>query len=141
MEALTNNNYGGARIGAGKKKGTRHKRTLEREATLQAFRDRVYEMSQTLLRAQAVPAIGYHQMITLTKDAEGKMHTEIVKSEKRISDFLATGVYGKDYMLIVGAEPDYKAADALLNRAYGRPTETIDVGNKDNQPFIIRLNK
>jgi hypothetical protein len=50
-----------------------------------------------------------------------------------------TGVLGKDYLIVIGSEPDHKAAANLLDRGFGRPTETIDLGNKDDQPFIIEL--
>ena len=38
-------------------------------------------------------------------------------------------------------EPDAKAIEYLMNQGAGKPTESILVGNKDNQPFILNLKK
>mgnify|MGYP001559097671 CR=1 FL=1 len=38
-------------------------------------------------------------------------------------------------------EPDTKALEYLLNQGAGKATESILIGNKDNQPFILNLNK
>lgn len=54
-------------------------------------------------------------------------HVETIRDEKRIENLLDTAELGVDYFIVVGALPDNKAADSILNRAWGKPAETLDV--------------
>lgn len=36
-------------------------------------------------------------------------------------------------------EPDARVGEYLLNQISGRPTESIQLANKDSQPFVIKI--
>ncbi len=134
---------GGARKGSGRKRGVKSKHTLAnlktREQALELFQQRAFKMTNKLLDAQSIVAMGTHKMIAVTKDAEGKTHVETIRDEKRMQEFLDTGTYGIHYMIVEGSAPDFRAADAILNRALGKPTESIELTGKGGQPMIIKL--
>lgn len=124
---------------AKKDKGT--KKTLLKEEVFEVAKQRVFAMTQKLVNAQSIVAVGTHKMVRTYKDASGMPHTEVIRDTDRMQELIDTGEYGKDYMILIGAEPDHKAASALLDRFYGKPTESIEIGNKDNEPFIIILDE
>lgn len=132
--------HGGARKGSGLKKGTKLKKTVERELVLEAARKRIFDMTDKLLSAQAIVAVGTHKMLRLYKDkATGLIQTETIRDMDKMQDLIDTGVYGEDYVIVTGRDPDPKAANMLLDRGLGKAVETIDLGNKDGQPFIVKL--
>lgn len=112
---------------AGRKKGKLLPKTIEKQKTLQAFNERVFQMADKLLNAQAVMALGSYKMIVIKKDSLGMDHVETIRDEKRMQKLLDTGTLGKDYFIVVGKLPDFKAGNALLDRAYGKAKETLGV--------------
>lgn len=80
---------------------------------------------QEALNVQLIAMKGTHRVVVVTKDEEGKNHIETVRDIKRIDALLESGEYGKDYLILAGAEPDWRAADAFLSRALGKPVESI----------------
>ena len=73
-----------------------------------------------------IVAVGTHRMVTVTRDDEGKAHVETVRDVVMIDELLARGKYGEDYLILEGSAPDWRAADALLNRALGKAKETVE---------------
>ena len=89
---------------------------------------RITIFADKLVNSQMIVALGTHKMIIVKKDAvTGEVHVETVRDEERMQSFLDTGVYGKDYLIVAGAEPDWKAANALLDRAFGKAVESVDL--------------
>lgn len=109
--------------------GKRSARKMKEIAVKAAMKQRIFAMADKLLNAQAIAALGTHRMVVLSFDEEGKKHIETVRDEKRMDTLLDTGVYGQDYLILAGAEPDWKAAESLLTRALGKPKETLDVNH------------
>lgn len=132
---------GGKRKGAGRKKGGQNASTKLRDAAHSKFKDKAAKIAQTLLRAQTVEAIGYHRIIAITIDREGNKHVETIKDEKKIEKLLAEGTLGVDYHIIAGKDPNYKASDAILNRAFGRPKETVELQGEGGGPIMINFEK
>lgn len=130
---------GGAGRGQGRKKGYKEPHTITKEKISEQVKMQIFGMAKKLIQSQAIVAFGTHKMIAVKKGADGKITTETIRDEDRMEALLADGVYGKDYLIVEGREPDAKAADMLLNRALGKATETIDLGNKDGQPFLLKL--
>lgn len=91
MPSLENlkSGHGGARAGAGRKKGGRNQATVERLAALRLFRQRVAENAEALFDAQLKIAIA----------------------------------------------GDNKAIDSLLDRAFGKPTQAIEMSGPDGEPL------
>lgn len=145
QNTLERKKNGGKRPGAGRPRGTKSKIKQKliktKEEALELFNNKVYGVTSKLFNAQMIVAQGSHKMVHMYKDDEGVMHIETIKSEATMDDLIATGEYGKDYVIVVGSMPDARAADMLLNRSLGKPIESLEIGNKDNQPFILNLKK
>lgn len=109
----------------GRPLGTKNKLTILKEKKRADFDKSIALMAKKITNAQAIVALGNHKMIRMFKDADGTMHIETIKDETRMQNLLDTGVYGVDYIIVVGHEPDWKAGDALLNRVFGKATETV----------------
>lgn len=101
-----------------------------------AMRMRLYRMTDKLLNAQNIVAVGTHKMITISKDDLGIDHVKTIRDQKHMQKLLDEGRYGVDYFIVVNTLPDWKAADALLNRAHGKAKESVafDV----NHTFSLR---
>ena len=110
----------------GRPKGKKNKATLDREKVQAAVRAQILKMADKLIRSQAITAIGTHKVVVMSKDADGAPVVETIRNIKKIDELFATGVYGKDYLIVAASEPDWKAADALLNRGLGKATEHVD---------------
>lgn len=89
--------------------------------------DRVYKMTDKLIDAQAIVALGSHKMLRTFVGEDGMPHVETIRDEERMQKLIDEGVYGKDYVIVVGAMPDHRAVTALLDRVYGKPKETIEL--------------
>lgn len=132
---------GGARKGAGRKKGGVNKATKEKHAAFKVFKKKAERMANVLLKAQSVEALGYHKIIAIKIDAEGNKSVETVTNEKRIEKLLAEGELGVDYHIIVGKEPNFRASDSILNRVFGRPKETVEISGEGGGPIMINFDK
>ena len=93
---IKKNTHGGARKGSGGK-GRKLPKTLLKEASLERIKDRVYKMSDKLISAQAISAMGTHKMIT--KDKSGKITT--VVNVKRMQMLIDTGELGVNYFIML----------------------------------------
>lgn len=133
---------GGYRPGGGRPKGSISPQTKEKMDALKMYRERVSKIAGKLLEAQTVEALGFHKMVRIETKKNGK-YKEIctVTNPEEFDSLLADGVLGKDYILVAAASPNYKASESILNRAFGRPTETVEVSGRDGKPMIIRLDK
>lgn len=56
---------------------------------------------------------------------------------------IATGYHYEDVKnrRIYKREPEPRAVEYLMNQGAGKPIESLEIANKDNQPFIINLRK
>lgn len=118
-QALVNGSKGGRPRGETTPEG-RLKLKVEK-----AINRRVYRMAAKLVDSQAIAAIGTHKVVVITKDSMGLPQVETIRDIKRIEELIDTGEYGKDYLIVAGAEPDWKAANALLDRGFGKAKESM----------------
>lgn len=132
--------FGGKQKGAGRPKGSITAQTKQKIDALKMYRERVSVIAGKLLEAQTVEALGFHKMVRIELK-KNKKHKELytVKDPEEFDSLLSDGVCGVDYLLVAAAAPNYKASESILNRAFGRPTETVEVSGRDGQPMIIRL--
>lgn len=114
----------------GRPKGSKSKLTILKEKKRGDFDKKIALMAEKLTNAQAIVAMGTHKMVRMYIGTDQKMHTETIRDEKRMQNLLDTGVYGVDYVIVVGNDPDWKAANALLDRTFGKAKETIDVNGE-----------
>lgn len=128
--------HGGARPGAGKPKGTRHFRTLEKVAILRETEQRVFKNIDGLLNAQLSKALG--SWMVFRKDIQeepiGKrktIHTLITDPEeiKKVLDGSngKGGQVGEGFFIITIVPPDNRAIDSLLDRGLGKAAQSIEI--------------
>lgn len=108
--------HGGARPGAGKKKGTRWKSTLDKIAAREALRQYVTQHIEELTAAQVANAKGLKYLVTREKKT-GKFIrvTEAMAKLKQGDDEEIIEVWEKD--------PSVQAFTDLMNRALDKPAE------------------
>lgn len=110
----------------GRPRGKKMAKTLEREKVQEAYNQKVFGLADKLLHAQFIVANGTHRMVTITKDEDGKPHVSQVNDQDEMDRLIVEGVYGKDYMILTGHGPNHQAIDSMLNRALGKPKETLE---------------
>jgi hypothetical protein len=118
-------------FGGGRSKGSLSPHTKLKMKTEQLIKRRIFRMAEKLISSQSVAALGTYKVITLSIDeVTGQKKVTTIRDEKHITELLDHGEYGKDYLIVAGAEPDWKAANALLDRAYGKAKETLDLNGE-----------
>jgi hypothetical protein len=125
----------------GKPKGAKSKKTLDKEIVLERFRQRTYQVVDKLFNAQFALSSGMYKMLRPYMGSDGLPHTEVIRDEKAMEELVLNGVHGKDYLLVEGSAPDNKAISNMLDRAFGKPTESIEHSGKDGAPLLIKLDK
>lgn len=111
-------------------------RALEKERSMKVIDRYVKSKLMKLLRAQTIPALGQHFVYRIDeeKDSKGKVIGKkhvLIEDPHEIATALDEMEAGGDhqdekYYYVTTKEPDFRAADALLNRSLGKPKETID---------------
>jgi len=125
---------GGARPGAGRPKGGMNESTKIRMAAKQEFQRRVVTMSDQLFNAQYDLAIGEKFLLVKRVEGEGrnrKTWIETVTDLQTIKEYLEDDGYslndGEDFYYMSTKPANNMALDSLLNRAYGKPDEKLEV--------------
>jgi hypothetical protein len=127
---------GGKRPGAGRKKGSHRKITLEKMAVQEAFNQRVLTQADALFNAQLALAVGSIKVFRIDEeeDANGKIkkvHTLVTDADE-IKAVLDTneggaGMVGESYYFVSDVMPQNIAVESMLNRTLGKPKESVDV--------------
>lgn len=147
---------GGKRPGAGRKPGTKEKSTLEKEAVLKAFRDRVMRNADILFDSQMTLAKGQTFLYKIEKELQtgpkgGKKYVsskpKLVTDQYEIERYLDGLIVGGDmddendpnatYYYLTTKEPDNKAIDSMLDRTFGRATQPL-AGDNDS-PIRLQI--
>lgn len=134
---------GGVRPGAGRKKGSKDKATIEKERVLAEYRQKIMQHADILFRNQMHLAQGVSY---LYKWVKGKQKPVLVEDPKEIEQYILTEmgeIVNKEdkidknatYYFISTERPDNKAIDSMLDRTFGRATQPIG-GDKDNPLYI-----
>lgn len=119
---------------AGRKKGVKLASTIVREATLADIKIAIERRANKLIEAQSVVALGTYKMVEIAIEEEDGMPVKklkVVRDISRMDEIIETKVLGVDYFVLEGSKPDWKAANALLDRSFGKAKESIDVNNPD----------
>jgi hypothetical protein len=133
---------GGRRPGAGRPKGRLSDINAERQAAKEQFIARVNAMVDPLFDAQATIAQGVSYLYRVDQDDNGHdKPAELVTDPDEIKSYIDSATEGGDsYYYITTERPDNRALDSLLNRAFGKPEEKIDITSKGKavqSPAII----
>lgn len=146
---------GGKRPGAGRKPGSKNPATIEKERVLSEVRQRIMKRADRILDSQMILANGQQFLYKIEKewvntgapDKNGQKKgfwrpkkPELVTAEWEIRNYIDNlaendGVFTLDdpndqsatYYFITTKEPNNQAIDSMFNRAFGKPTDHIDV--------------
>lgn len=148
---------GGARPGAGRKKGGKDAATIDKEKAYAAMRERILKITDSLLNSQLSLAKGQMMLyrIDTVTGVDGKKKR---KKPKLVTDQWEIEQYldaleneelnevnnDKTYYFLTTKVPSNKALDSLLNRAYGKPIEHVEMtgpGGKELKPTVIFIPK
>lgn len=134
----------------GRPKGKKMGKTLEREAAIDRIRQIVYKNTDRLLATQLSMAVGTMHIVKIEKVA-GVIGSSIVKDEKELPHamkcILDPDLQGRDdesdsvYYHLRTDKPDERSVENLLDRAHGKPAQSIDLGNRDDKPFLISVDE
>ncbi len=113
----------------GREAGSKNARTKLREEVLQELKNHIYKSAKKILNAQSIVAVGTHKMVQMLKGPGDAIIPRTIRDEEEMQNLLDDGVYGVDYVIVMGREPDFRAGDAVLNRAFGKPKETVEIMN------------
>lgn len=110
---------------------------LAREKAI--FNKKASLRANKILNATTIAALGTHHLLELIRDPNNReviLERHIVRDAKRQEHFLDEGEYGQEYIIVEGTPADWRAGDAILNRAWGKPKESIEVDHTHN--FTLR---
>lgn len=114
--------------------GAKSKTTIEREEAFKAMQQRIFNYTDRLTNAQIVLAEGLVYVLRI--DRVVKENGNVVENKAiivtdpiEIAGVIDGSIKNDDkrYYKITAKDPDNAALDSLLNRAYGKPKETLEV--------------
>ena len=122
---------GGRRPGAGAKKGSKQTASLQKAELLKQFRDRVAAEFEPLLSALFTTATGVTHM--MVRDESGKWTR--VTDPVQILRYLEAG---ETVYRITAQNPDVRALKDIFDRAFGSPTQAVELTGAEGQPMEVR---
>jgi hypothetical protein len=156
---------GGKQPGAGRPKGKKNAATLEKEAVLKEFKEKVLQSADVLYASQITLARGQTYLYKIEKEEVigpkgGKSYKnkrpELVTAQSEIEDYLKGLIDDGDkdnnsdpdavYYFLTTKDPDNRAIDSMLDRTFGKSLQSIDIdhttkGEKITDPANIDLDK
>ena len=141
-------NLGGARPGAGRKPGGMNQKTKDRMRILKAYQDRIAHHADTLFNAQFGLAKGQMYLYRIEETGSGKDKKRehvLVTSPEEIKQVLdetdgAGGAVDGNYYYITTKEPDPRAIDSMLDRAFGKPIQVL-AGDSEGGPVQLEISE
>lgn len=137
-----NSNWGGARPGSGRPKGSMNPKTKERVAVKAAFQERVAQNADRLFNSQFNLAVGEQYLMhkyTVGLGSKQRTAVEVEDSPEVIKQFINDELNntGDDEWYYLSTKPaNGMAIDSLLDRSFGKSEQKMDVttdGEKINQ--------
>lgn len=142
---------GGKRAGAGRRHGSKNKKTLEREAAAKLYEQMVRENLQPLFRNQLWLASGLKFVYRKEKHGTGasmRIEHVLLENPREIADALdiiANGDFQDDdegFVYVTTTPPENRAIDSMLDRALGKAVSKLDVtsgGEKLPTPILANV--
>lgn len=128
---------GGYRPGAGRPRGSTNALTRKADKKEKTIKERVLKNVDDLVNAQLTLAKGVHYLYEIKmRNIGGRRKPEhiLVTDPKRIKKFLDGELEG-EYCYITADKPDGRMIDSLLDRAFGKASQSE--GNDTNFNFNI----
>lgn len=124
--------HGGARLGAGRPLHSKNPDTIEKEEAIRQFKERVARHTDRIFNSQLDLALGEKYLMvvrTIGKGTKQRRETEIISDPELIKQYLDEELTdsNEEYYFMTTKGANNQALEALLNRAYGRPKDTLDV--------------
>jgi hypothetical protein len=110
---------GGARPGAGRPKGSKEPKTLEKEAAREALRQMVFAQQRPLVEAQIANALGIKYLVVREKSGKFVRVTESMAKVKLGP--------GEEIIEVWEKDPSVHAFQDLMDRAIGKPSDKLEV--------------
>jgi hypothetical protein len=132
---------GGTRPGAGRPKGGMNAKTKEKMAVKKEFEGRVAHHAHELFNAQVTLAMGTQYLLkrTKVKTAKGFRWTpfERVTDLDEMISYLDGKFKGSAtaYYMLTAEKPDAKAIDSLLDRAFGKAPQNLNIKDDRENPI------
>lgn len=148
LENLKNNSsskHGGARNGAGRKKGGMNYSTKQRLAIRKAFEDRIHSNAEKLLNAAMNKALGETYLmcqVTIGTGAKQRRETHIVTDPEIIRQYLDDELdydQNTEYYYMSTKPVDMVAVKELYDRAFGKPLQKNELSGRDGEPLSLGL--
>lgn len=132
---MANTGHGGARPGAGRKKGGMNVDTKLRKKAEQEYKRRVAEMTDKLLNSQLALALGEINLFVKTVRGN-KTITSMVTDIETVKEYLSGSLEDGDneYYYLATKSPDGKALDSVLDRTFGKARQSVDI-TTDDEPI------
>jgi len=128
----------------GRPNGRKNDITLEKEAQLEYFRQRVFAAREPLINAQLSLAQGLSFLYKIKKDTgkgkEQKRRAELVTSQYAIEAYLS-GEYDDnkdDYYYITTERPDNGALQGVFDRALGKAPQSLALPGEGEGEITIK---
>lgn len=142
--------YGGAREGAGRKKGGKNSSTIDREEARKYMQAYIIDSLEPLLQAQRSLARGlqFVYKIEEEKDDKGRVlsrkHVQLTGPEEigHALDVLKGFSDAEDgeYYYLTSKQPDVRAIDSMLDRAFGKATQSLEMDNPSQNEELKKIN-
>lgn len=143
----------------GRPKGAKSTSTLEKEAVLKEFRQKILKSAEVLFNAQLQIATGQTYLYKIEKEEiigpkGGKSYRnkkpELVTAPWEIEAYLQGVAEGNvddesdpnaAYYFLTTKAPDNKAIDSLLDRGLGKVAQTVNTEDEDGKklPLMVRI--
>lgn len=130
--------WGGARPGAGRPKGSLDPDTKLRHQAEAEYKRRVAGMTDKLLNSQLSLALGEVNLYKKTVRGN-KTITSMVDDPETVKSYLSGDLEDGDneYFYLATKSPDNKALDSVLDRTYGKAKQSVDV-TTDDEPINVQ---
>lgn len=131
---------GGARPGAGRKKGQVAKSTLDALEAKKRIVDRVKAATDVLIDSQLSLARGLSFLYRIDKDEKGKKEKPVLVTSPTEIEAYLRGDFDSDpekYYYITAEKPNNQAIDSLFDRVHGKATQAVS--GPDGGPLKIEL--
>lgn len=121
---------GGRRPHAGRKQGSKDKRTLAKLTALEIFRQRAAAELDPLITAQLETAKGLFHFLAKTEAGYVR-----VTDPQIIDRYLAIG----DGFKIAQQDPDVRALKDTFDRVCGKPVESVEISGPQQGPIPVKF--
>ena len=122
---------GGRRPGAGAKKGSKQSRTVEKQAILKRFRERIAEQVDPLIDAQIAAALGVTHIMARDKAGRWQQVTDPLVMARVLDS-------GETFYRLTARNPDVQALRDCWDRLFGKAPQALELTGAERDALVIR---